>query len=176
MNQRIRHFIYFILLAAFDQLVKFWVIANLKNNDPIDIIPDVFSLQYHQNSGAVWGIMSGKVTFLIIFTLIVLSFIIYLYLKIPEGKKYNALKMIMVFITAGAIGNLIDRIYLGYVVDFIYFELINFPLFNIADCYLTVSSVILLILALFYYKDEDFKFLDQLFHRNKKKQEKNSDQ
>ena len=57
---------------------------------------------------------------------------------------------------AGAIGNLIDRISLKYVVDFIYFELIDFPIFNIADCYLTVSSFLLIILAIFYYKENDF--------------------
>ena len=63
------------------------------------------------------------------------------------------------FVTAGAIGNLIDRIRLNYVVDFLYFELIDFPVFNVADCYITVSMFLLVILVLFYYKDEDFSLI-----------------
>ncbi len=179
MKQKVRHFILFIILTAFDQGTKLWVRNTLMNNDPIQIIPDVFSLQYHENTGAVWGIMSGKVQFLSIFTFIILAFIVYLYFKIPEDKKFNPMKLISVFIIAGAIGNLIDRVFLGYVVDFIYFELINFPLFNIADSYLTVSCIVLFLLAIFYYKDTDFEFLDRLFPFQKKstnKQEEASEQ
>ncbi len=168
MKQRLRHFILFIFLTAIDQGVKLWVRQTLMNNDPFVIIPDVFSLQYHENTGAVWGIMSGKVQFLSIFTFIILLFIVFLYLKIPQDKKFNPLKLITVFIIAGAVGNLIDRIFLGHVVDFIYFELINFPLFNVADSYLTVSCVLLFLLAVFYYKDTDFEFLDRLFSSKKK--------
>ncbi|MHB8132040.1 MAG: signal peptidase II [Mobilitalea sp.] len=169
MKQRIRHLIYFIILIAIDQASKLWVKAVLMNKEPIVIIPDVFNLQYHQNTGAVWGIMSGKVAFLRILTFVILLCIIYVYFKIPKDKKYNPLKIITVFILAGAVGNLIDRIYLGHVVDFIYFELINFPLFNVADSYLTVSSVLLFIFAIFYYKDSDFAFLDDIFKKKKKK-------
>jgi signal peptidase II len=171
MMQRIKHLILFILLIGVDQAVKFWVKANLMDKDPIILIPKVLKLQYHQNSGAVWGIMSGKASYLSIFTFFILIFILYLYFKIPMDKKYNAIKIITVFILAGAVGNWIDRITLNYVVDFIYFEIINFPLFNIADSYLTVSSILLFILALFFYKDEDFAFLDQLFKRKKKDKE-----
>lgn len=179
MKQKVRHFILFIILTAIDQGTKLWVRRTLMNNDPIEIIPDVFSLQYHENTGAVWGIMSGKVQFLSIFTFIILAFIVYLYYKIPADKKFNPMKLITVFIIAGAVGNLIDRVFLGYVVDFIYFELINFPLFNIADSYLTVSCIVLFLLALFYYKDTDFEFLDRLFPFQKKsikKQEEASEQ
>ena len=165
MKQRIKHLLLLILLIGIDQASKLWVKSDLMNQDPLIIIKDVLRLQYHENNGAVWGILSGKVVYLTIFTFLIMIFILYLYFKIPDDKKYNALKILTVFITAGAIGNLIDRMYLGYVVDFIYFEIINFPLFNIADSYLTVSSILLLILALFYYKDEDFAFLDQIFKR-----------
>lgn len=168
MKQKIKHLLLFILLTVIDQGAKLWVRQTLMNKNPIVIIPDVFSLQYHENTGAVWGIMSGRVQFLSIFTFLILLFIVYLYLKIPQDKKYNPLKLISVFIIAGAVGNLIDRIFLGHVVDFIYFELINFPLFNIADSYLTVSCILLFLLAVFYYKDTDFAFLDRLFGSSKK--------
>jgi signal peptidase II len=175
MKQRIRHLIYFIILIAFDQVSKLWIKTNLIDGKEIMILPGILKLSYHQNSGAVWGIMGGKVSFLRIFTMIILALIIYLYFKIPKDKKYNALKVITVFIMAGAVGNLIDRIYLGYVVDFIYFYIIDFPLFNFADSYLTVSSALLLILAIFYYKDSDFAFLDQLFRKKKKDTGNNND-
>ncbi len=167
MGQRIKHLLLFIILVAIDQLTKYWVRTDLISRNPIDIIPGVLNLQHTTNNGAVWGIMSGKVPFLIIFTMIVMVLIIFLYFKIPQAKKYNALKLLVVFIMAGAIGNFIDRIFLGHVIDFIYFELINFPLFNVADSYLTVSSVLLFILAIFYYKDDDFAFLEQLFKKKK---------
>ena len=77
----------------------------------------------------------------------------------------NAINLIPVYITcillaAGAIGNFIDRVRFGYVRDFIYFKIINFPVFNVADCYVTVSVIIFIILILFVYKNEDdFAFL-----------------
>ena len=74
-------------------------------------------------------------------------------------KKYIPLKILCGMITAGGIGNLIDRVRLNYVVDFIYFSLIDFPVFNVADIYVTTSMILLLILVFFYYKDEDFQFL-----------------
>ncbi|MBP1757100.1 MAG: hypothetical protein H6Q59_3498 [Firmicutes bacterium] len=175
MKERLKHSLLFIILVAIDQGVKFWVRQTLMNKDPLIFIPDVFSFQYHENTGAVWGIMSGKVQFLSIFTLIILVFIVFLYLKIPQDRKFNALKLITVFIVAGAAGNLIDRIFLGHVTDFIYFELIDFPLFNVADSYLTVSCVVLFLLAVFYYKDSDFAFLDQIFGSKKKSIQNNSE-
>ncbi|MDY3716667.1 MAG: signal peptidase II, partial [Blautia sp.] len=70
------------------------------------------------------------------------------------------LRLLSYFITAGAIGNLIDRVRLGYVVDFIYFSLIDFPVFNVADIYVTGSMILLILLVLFFYKnEEDFAFL-----------------
>ena len=64
----------------------------------------------------------------------------------------------MVLIFAGAIGNFIDRIRQGFVVDFLYFELIDFPIFNVADIYVTVGCILLILLLLFYYKDEELNF------------------
>jgi signal peptidase II len=167
MKERMKHLLLFILVVGLDQAVKFWVRNTLMNQDPLVIIPNVLSLQYHENTGAVWGMMSGKVQFLSTFTLIIMILIGYLYFKIPQTKRLKALRIIAVLILGGAVGNLIDRLLLGHVVDFIYFEIIDFPLFNIADSFLTVSCILLFILAIFYYKDEDFAFLDQLLHKKK---------
>ena len=69
------------------------------------------------------------------------------------------LQWIGIFLSAGAVGNLIDRLFRGFVVDFIYFKIIHFPVFNVADIYVTVSSVLLICLLFFYYKEDDFEFL-----------------
>lgn len=157
--KRIRHLLYVITLLAIDQFTKYLVVENLAEGGPLQIISGVFQLRYHENDGAVWGIMSGKVPFLAVLTCIIMSGLVYIYFKIPMEKRYNLMRVILVFIAAGAIGNFIDRIIRGFVVDFLYFELIDFPIFNVADCYITISSVLLIILSIFYYKDEDFAFL-----------------
>ena len=79
-------------------------------------------------------------------------------LKVPDGKKYLPLRIVLLFISAGAAGNLYDRLTLKYVRDFIYFSLIDFPVFNVADMYVTVSVFCLVFLLMFYYKDEDLQF------------------
>jgi len=171
MKKQLRHLFYFIILIIVDQVSKYLVSTNLKGNEPIPIIPKVLRLEYLENTGAVWGIFKGQVFFLSILTSVIFIGLIYLYFKIPKDKKFNALKIVMVFLMAGAVGNMIDRITIGYVVDFIYFELINFPVFNLADCYVSVTAVLLVLLSLFYYKEDDFAFLDQIFSFKKKKKD-----
>ncbi len=85
--------------------------------------------------------------------------IAYVLIKTPYQKKYIKLHITLVFIASGAIGNLIDRIRYDYVVDFLYFSLINFPIFNVADIYVTLSSIMLASLLLFVYKESDLDFL-----------------
>ena len=167
MKQRIGNFLLFILLIAFDQLTKLWAKTIIKDEGPFQLIPKVLKLQYHENNGAVWGILSGKQSFLIILTIVLMLLLIYFYMKIPADKRLTPIRIIWVFIMAGAIGNFIDRISLGYVVDFIYIELIDFPIFNFADMYLTLSCALLVVLVLFYYKDKDLAFIDDLFRRKK---------
>lgn len=169
MKQRIRHLLYFIILVAIDQISKYWARTTLKEDGPISIISGVLKLQYHENTGAVWGIMTGKTGFLTVLSLILAVLLLYVYFKIPQSKRYLPIQIIWIFIMAGALGNIIDRITLKYVVDFVYIELIDFPIFNIADNYLTISSVLLFILGVFYYKEKDFYFIDNLFKRKRKK-------
>ena len=77
----------------------------------------------------------------------------------PATKHYTPLRIVAVFVAAGAIGNMIDRLKNGFVVDFFYFSLIDFPIFNVADIYVTVSMAVLFLLILTLYKDDDFHFL-----------------
>ena len=96
--------------------------------------------------------------------------IAYVLLKAPNKKRYIPLHLLLIVIAAGAVGNMIDRLRLNYVVDFIYFSLINFPVFNVADIYVTLATAFLAIQVLFRYKEEDFGFLGLA----KKNCEKNS--
>ena len=80
--------------------------------------------------------------------------------RIPEEKKYIWLRLVSILVISGAIGNVIDRLFRQYVVDFIYFELINFPIFNVADMYVVIAAILLIFLVLFVYKeDTDFDFM-----------------
>ncbi len=159
-GRRIRHFIYLLLLIALDQFTKYLAVIKLKGQEPIKLIPKVLHLHYLENDGAVFGLFSGNVTLLAIFSIIVIFLMVYFYLKLPGTKRHNIISLVLVFIIAGAIGNLIDRIRVNYVIDFIYFALIDFPIFNIADSYVTVSTILFIVLGIFYYKDEDFEFLE----------------
>lgn len=148
-----------LLLVVFDQYTKYLAVIKLKDKDPFILIDGVLQFNYLENTGAAWGILSGKKILFVIITSLILIFLIYFFVKMPLEKKYNPLKVLTIILIAGAIGNLIDRIRLNYVVDFIYFNLINFPIFNIADCYVTVSVILLIILYSFKYNDNDFDFL-----------------
>lgn len=157
---KIKHIILLALLLAIDQAAKLLVKANLVDSQVV-LIDGILKLIYHKNDGAVWGILSGKTAFITITTTMIFLGVVWFYFKLPKGRHYNYLRLITVFIIAGAVGNLIDRFAYGFVIDFIYFELINFPVFNFADCYITVSAFVMVLLSIFYYKDEDFSFLSR---------------
>ncbi|MFP3155471.1 signal peptidase II [Lachnospiraceae bacterium ZAX-1] len=155
-----------ICLIVFDQFTKYCAVQKLKGNAPFVVIDNVFELNYLENRGAAFGFLEGKKYILIIFGLVIVFLISYFYTKIPGGKKFHYMRTVIIFMIAGAIGNLIDRFRLDYVIDFFYFKLINFAIFNVADIYITCSAVILALLVFFYYKEEDF---EQLFPEKGKK-------
>ena len=154
-----------IIGVILDQYTKFLAVSNLKGQDPFIIIKNVFQLYYLENRGAAFGMLQNQRAFFIFSFVVIIAAIIYLYLKLPLGKRYLPLHFCGVLITAGAIGNMIDRLTLGYVVDFFYFELINFPVFNVADIYVVAGVILLAILVLFVYKDEE---LDSVFSLKRK--------
>lgn len=146
------------ILIAFDQFTKFLTVSVLKAHD-ITLFPNVFVLTYVENRGAAFGIFENQKIFFFIITAVMVVIFGYCYLHLLGQKSYRLLRILCVTYTAGAIGNLIDRIFRGYVVDMIYFVPINFPVFNVADCYITISTVVLLIALFSCYKDDDFSFL-----------------
>lgn len=147
------------LLVAFDQLCKLLTIARIKNGGDIVLVKNVLILTYVENRGAAFGIMQGRNVFFFIITALLLAVDFWCYVKLLSHGNYRLLRILCTFIAAGGIGNLLDRIFRGFVVDMIYFKPINFPVFNVADCYITVSAAILIIAFVFIYKEDDFSFI-----------------
>lgn len=127
-------------LLAIDQLTKWIVLEKLPLGDTVALIEGVFHFTHHRNTGAAWGILDGRIWLLAIVTLVVLVAVIYYMVRYrPKNKWLNAS---LILLTGGALGNFFDRIFRGFVVDFLDFRLINFPIFNVADCFIVVGAVI----------------------------------
>ena len=172
---------FLLFLIGLDQLTKYLAVVFLKDNPPIPIIKDVFELRYLENTSAAFGmdpisLLQGifqfevfeqnpelylhfRMGFFYILTITMIAVFVWIFIKIPKVKRMLYLDLILIFLTAGAIGNLIDRITQQYVVDFLYFILIDFPIFNVADIYVTCSAITFLVLGIFYYKDEDIELI-----------------
>ena len=148
-----------IVLTAIDQITKFLAVRYLMEGGPIVLIDGVFELRYLENRGSAFGLMQNQRIFFIIITIIIVGIFVWLYCKLPDTRRMRWLHLICIGIISGALGNFIDRFINGYVVDFFYFKLINFPIFNVADIYVTVSAAVLIVLGVFYYKEDDYKFL-----------------
>ena len=152
----------FALALILDQLTKYLADLYLKDRPAKVLIDGVFELRYLENRGAAFGMMQNMQYAFIAGAVAVCIIILFLYIKMPHTFRYLPLRICAVLLFAGAVGNMIDRIRLNYVIDFFYFRLIDFPIFNVADCYVVIACVVFAFLILFYYRDEnDFKFLSR---------------
>ena len=129
------------------------------NKPAFPIIKGVLEFDYLENRGVAFGMFQGRMVMILIVGIVFIAGLLFFMLKMPEGKKYTILHVILSFVIAGGIGNIIDRVSLGYVIDFISFVLIHFPIFNVADCYVVCGVIAMCIMILFVFKDEDFEFL-----------------
>lgn len=148
-----------LLLIFFDQATKGLAVRFLKGQEPFVIWDGVFELRYLENRGAAFGMLQGHQAFFLFTGLLVFAAALYFFRHVSADRKFFPIRMIAVFILAGALGNMADRLRLSYVVDFFYFRLIDFPIFNVADMYVTFSAALLVIQVLFVYGDNDFYFL-----------------
>jgi len=149
--------IWIVALVLLDQKIKELVVAQLKGASAVSLVPGVLSLQYVENRGMAFGLLQDARIFFIVSTILVAALLLLAYHAIPENKRFRALSVGIVLILAGAIGNFIDRVRLGYVVDYFRLDFISFPVFNLADCYITWTAVIMAILLVFFYKNEDIQ-------------------
>ncbi len=146
--------VYFIMVLAIvliDQITKLAAIKYLKGNKPFIIIEDFFQLYYVENTGAAFGIFKNGRYFFIIISILVIIFVAFFVFKYFNSLILT-MKIALSMFIGGAIGNLIDRIRLGYVVDFLSFRLpwgYDFPVFNIADTFIVISTIFIMVMLLF---------------------------
>lgn len=162
MSKKILLMLDVLLIAAliiFDQFTKKLAVAKLMNQPAYVLIDGVLELDYLENRGVAFGMFQGQRFMILLVGIVFLAVLLFFMLKTPAGKKYTALHIILSFVIAGGIGNMIDRFRLEYVIDFISFVLINFPIFNVADCYVVCGVIAMCIMFLFVFKDEDLEFL-----------------
>lgn len=171
-------FIGSIICIALDQFTKYLVldalsldfckVASSESHNAIEVIKDVLDFRYIGNSGGAFGIFSDSVMgriFLILFTIIVIAAVIYFMIK--KKPKSKLLITSLTLLVGGALGNFIDRIFRGFVIDFIQIKFIDFPIFNVADCFVVVGAILLALYILFF--SPDFPKSD----KNKEKKQEN---
>ncbi len=143
-----------LLLTGADQLIKLWVVENLKNADSREFLKigrfDIMHLTYLENDGAVFGSFSGMRWVLVGVTAVLMAFCIFYMIK---HRRDKLLVVCMTLIVSGGLGNIIDRIFRhGIVVDYLDLQLFNFAVFNFADCCVTIGAVLLLVYIVFFDK------------------------
>ncbi|MCM1325684.1 MAG: signal peptidase II [Bacteroidales bacterium] len=149
-----------IILFFADQYTKDLAVKQLKDRPAYVLIDGVLELQYLENRGSAFGMLQNQKFFILFVGVIFMLVILFFLLKLPEKKKYNIVHILLSVIVAGGLGNMADRIRLDYVVDFISFVLIHYPIFNVADCYIVVATVLLFLLFLFVFTEQDLEFLN----------------
>ncbi|MCY0876941.1 MAG: signal peptidase II [Firmicutes bacterium] len=132
-----------VLVTALDQFIKWMVSTHMQVNTAIPIWPHVLDLYYVQNQGAAFSILLNQRGLLVVVALVVIVAIVYVDRRYARGERQ--LQVALGLLLGGAVGNLIDRIFRGYVIDYIYVQIIHYPVFNLAD-----SCIVLSILYLIY--------------------------
>ena len=148
-------FVYLLIAAALvgvDQLTKYWAVLHLKEQPNMQIWPNVFELEYRENTGAAFSLFKDHVWLLSIVSAVILAAIVVAVLRI-KLPNIRWVRIAALLIVAGGVGNLIDRVFRGFVVDFISIKLIDFPVFNVADCFVCIGAFVLLIYVIFIYRE-----------------------
>ena len=156
-NRMIKYIIFIVsvsILVFIDQLTKFLASANLKGNAPYVVIDDIIELVYTENTGAAFGILQGKQFLFYILTVVVLIILLVLLHKMEFTAHNVPYFIFLILIFSGAVGNFVDRVKNRFVVDFIYFKPIDFPVFNFADICITCGVILALVATLTIYKNE----------------------
>lgn len=137
-----------VIIATLDQLIKYQLMNYITFQNQVELIPGILDLVYWQNQGAAFGILQGHKLLLVVCTAIILGLMVYiLFKKKPVNKWFNTA---MSLVIGGALGNIADRIFRGYVIDYLKLKFFA-PAFNLADVCITLGTVILLIYVMFFY-------------------------
>lgn len=147
------------LLLGLDQYTKYLALENLRGNPAYVLIDGVLELQYLENRGSAFGMLQNQKYFILFVGAVFLAFILFFLCKLPETRRFVGVHVLLSVVVAGGVGNMIDRIRFDYVVDFISFVLINYPIFNVADIYIVVATLSLFYIFMFVLKESDLAFL-----------------
>ena len=140
-------------IVALDQLVKYWAATAVRTVGSIPLIDGVFEFVYTENRGAAFSILQGQRWFFIISTLVMIGLMVWLLLRRHVRNRWGRLGVL--FVIGGALGNYVDRLRLGYVIDMFYFKLINFAVFNVADVCVVCGAVLAAMYYLWFYEKYD---------------------
>lgn len=139
-----------LILAALDQVIKYFISINLKPIGSVTIIDNILDFTYAENSGVAFGMFSGmRWIFIALTAILICAIVVYMFKKKPESKLFYAC---VALIVGGGIGNLIDRVFFGYVIDYISLSFFK-PVCNFADYCITAGTVLLVIYVLFFSKE-----------------------
>ena len=155
-----------LIMIGLDQWTKYLTIQYLSDGREVKVLGDALVLTYVQNRGMAWGLFQNGQMIFAILTPLAIAAILFLYLRTPWEIEYRPIRIAEVMLIGGALGNLIDRIFRydpfdgslfhGYVVDMIYVKAIHFPVFNVADMFVTVAFFLMIFLLLFVYNEDEF--------------------
>lgn len=147
------------VLLGFDQFTKYCAIEYLRGNSAFVLIDGVLELQYLENYGSAFGMLQDQKFFILFVGVIFLAVILFFLFRLPQTRKFVRVHILLSVIIAGGAGNMIDRFRFDYVVDFISFVLIHYPIFNVADIYIVVATLVLFTQFLFVFQEHDLEFL-----------------
>ncbi len=152
-----------LFLIFMDQITKYFAIHDLKGQGEVSILGDVLCFRYLENTGAAFSMFKDSDAFMIIIsilTAVVLIAFVYAYVKLLKHEEFGMERIAIIFLFGGAAGNLIDRVMYQFVVDFIYVKIINFPTFNVADCYITCAVFFVIIRVIYCMIKKKPSFID----------------
>lgn len=151
-----------VVLIFTDHICKLFALSHLKGAESVILLPEILELEYVENYGMAFGLLEGGRLLFVLFALVFLILAAYLIIHMPSGTKYGLIACCLTFMSSGAAGNCLDRMFYGYVVDYIYVSLIRFPVFNLADIFVVCGGITLMIILLFFTEEEE---LSALFKR-----------
>lgn len=152
-------FVLLLFLIAIDRVTKYIAYHKLFMRPSYPVINGYLEFRYLENKGAAFGLLKNQTSFFVFVTLIVFMAILYIIVRAPYKKKFLPANICLVIIAGGAAGNFIDRLIYKHVIDFIYLSFIKFPVFNVADIFVTINTAVLVFLLIFVYKEDDLNFL-----------------
>ena len=144
-----------VVAIAFDQISKYFVVQNMYNSS-MEFIPGFQGFRYCENTGAAFSFFDDGTVILTILSIVLFVALVYFMIKVRKENGPWQINASIALIAGGAVGNLIDRLFLGYVVDFLEFQFMDFAIFNVADCFICIGAALLIIYLIFTKKGRDF--------------------